>query len=65
MSSTLCTQAPRFYTGEMDASLNIWLSKPMEKTSKKTIELQRMENIILKGSHTDSFNPKITTKTPY
>lgn len=36
----------------------------MGNMSRKTIELQGMENLLLKGSWEDSLNPKHSVKTP-
>ena len=49
-------------TGEINPQ-NTWLWKPTRNISKKTIEKQRMENLIVKHS-TRELNPKTNTKTP-
>ena len=61
-SSTSGTPTLRSWTGETSHQ-NTWLWKPTGNMSGKTIELQGMENQLLKGSQADLLKPKTSTKT--
>lgn len=57
---------PNFYTlHRKTSSQNIWLWKLTESTSRKTIELQRKENPLLKNLYANSVDPETSWKNPY
>ena len=63
-SSTLGTPTLRSCTGEMSPQ-NTCLWKPMRNVPRKTTELQRTENLLLKGCCADPPDLKTSIKTPY